>query len=222
MNELHLPMLGTRYGKNIRAPNHNMLKRGKQNSKLGDQVSAKKWHGMTMFSLTLEERTTCPTSCQQWHNCYGNNMPFAHRFDHTHPDFYPNLHEQLRHFNFVHPQGFVVRLHVLGDFFSTSYIARWQSWLIQFENLHVFGYTHHPLNSTEGQMLHNINQHYPERWRIRFSDDTTTSLSAHVIASDKAKPRHGIICPEQTKNTNSCADCGYCWTSEQPINFIAH
>lgn len=68
-----------------------MLKRGKQNKKLGDKITIKMWKGMTMYSLTLEERATCPTDCEQWDNCYGDNMPFAHRFDHTDPDFIATL-----------------------------------------------------------------------------------------------------------------------------------
>ena len=31
-------------------------------------------------TLTLVERETCPKDCIHWDDCYGNNMPFAHRF----------------------------------------------------------------------------------------------------------------------------------------------
>ena len=137
----------TRYRKGVKPPNNNMLKRGKQNKKLGDKVSVKMWKGMTMYSLTLEERATCPTDCQQWDNCYGDNMPFAHRFDHTAPDFISRLDAHLGQLNHKHPEGFVVRLHVLGDFYDGIYIAQWQIWLALYENLNVFGYTHHTVDS---------------------------------------------------------------------------
>ena len=155
-----------------------MLKRGKLNKKLGDKVSVKMWKGMTMYSLTLEERATCPTDCEQWDNCYGNNMPFAHRFDHTDPSFKPMLELQLEELNRKHPEGFVVRLHVLGDFYDGLYITQWQLWLHKFENLRAFGYTHHKPDSQLGNMINNINRIYPNRFRVRFSDNDSTTFNA--------------------------------------------
>lgn len=200
-----------------------MLKRGKQNKKLGDKVSVKKWKGMTMYSLTLEERATCPTSCEQWDNCYGDNMPFAHRFDHTDPTFKDQLGMQLEQLNRKHPEGFVVRLHVLGDFYDGLYIVQWQLWLHQLENLHVFGYTHHEYTSQLGTMISNVNNIHSDRFRVRFSDDWDTEFSAHVVdSSDLEYVEHGVICPEQLGKTDSCASCGYCWSSDQPVVFIEH
>jgi len=179
---------------------------------------------MTMYSLTLEERATCPSDCEQWDNCYGDNMPFAHRFDHTDPTFESSLKEQLSSLNDKHPEGFVVRLHVLGDFYSGLYIVNWQMFLHQFENLHVFGYTHHSYTSQLGSMIGNINRIYPERFRVRFSDDHDTPFNASVIDGGDASTWNGagVICPEQNKVTDSCATCGYCWSSEQPVVFLEH
>jgi len=200
-----------------------MLKRGKQNKKLGDKVSVKKWKGMTMYSLTLEERATCPSDCEQWDNCYGDNMPFAHRFDHTDPTFKDQLGMQLEQLNRKHPEGFVVRLHVLGDFYDGLYIVQWQLWLHQLENLHVFGYTNHPYTSQLGTMINNVNNIHSDRFRVRFSDDWDTEFSAHVAQPrDLEYVEHGVICPEQLGKTDSCASCGYCWSSDQPIIFIEH
>ena len=197
-----------------------MLKRGKQNKKLGDKVTVKMWKGMTMYSLTLEERATCPTECEQWDNCYGDNMPFAHRFDHTDPNYISYLEVQLRALNEKHTNGFVVRLHVLGDFYDGQYIVQWQLWLAQYENLRVFGYTHLPFNSQLGSMINNVNRIYPQRFRIRFSDDKNTHFSAHVgVGTDMTL---GIMCPEQNGKTDSCATCGYCWSSDEPVTFLEH
>ena len=233
----------TKYPKSVKVPSLNMLKRGKQNKKLGDVVSVKKWKGMTMYSLTLEERTTCPSDCEQWDNCYGNNMPFAHRFDHTHPDFKKLLGQQLEELSKKHPEGFVVRLHVLGDFFDGLYIAQWQIWLYEMENLNIFGYTHHKHTSTLGNMLQNLNRIYPDRCAIRFSDDEETGFSAYTHPEEndeleglpmrKSKAHHRLIltekehkyvlvCPEQRGTTASCTTCGFCWTSKEPIVFIEH
>ncbi len=228
---IHLPQ--TRYLKGVKSPHSNMLKRGKQNKKLGDKVTVKKWKGMTMYSLTLEERATCPTDCGQWENCYGNNMPFAHRFDHTDPSFKPMLELQLEELNRKHPEGYVVRLHVLGDFYDGLYITSWQLWLHKFENLHVFGYTHHDSESQLGSMIGNVNRLHPDRFRIRFSDDCKTDFSAHVTNKPTPDNQHPIytresgadwrvVCPEQMGKTSSCATCGYCWSSDNPIVFIEH
>lgn len=219
---VHLPQ--TRYLKNVKSPHLQMLKRGKANKKLGNKVSVKMWKGMTIYSLTLEERSTCPTDCEQWDNCYGNNMPFAHRFDHTDPSFKEMLELQLQELNNKHKNGFVVRLHVLGDFYDGLYIATWQHWLHKFKNLNVFGYTHHAYTSQLGTMISNINNIYPDRFRVRFSDDKDVSFNATVI---KPKDKNiwtgpGILCPEQAGATPSCADCGYCWASDQPVVFIEH
>ena len=186
----------TRYRKGVKPASLNMLKRGKQNKKLGDKIKVKTWKGMTMYSLSLEERATCPTDCQQWDNCYGDNMPFAHRFDHTDSNFIPQLEQQLSALNHKHQEGFVVRLHVLGDFYSGTYIVQWQLWLNQFENLRVFGYTHHTYDSQLGSMI--------------------------IQPKDLEYVEHGVICPEQLGKTDSCASCGYCWASDNPVVFIEH
>ncbi len=216
----------TRYQKGVKQPHLNMLKRGKQNKKLGDKVTVKMWKGMTMYSLTLEERATCPVDCQQWDNCYGDNMPFAHRFDHNEPDFKQKLKQQLEELNPKHTEGFVVRLHVLGDFYDALYVTSWQLWLHQFKNLHVFGYTHHNSNSQLGSMIGNVNRLHPDRFRIRFSDDETTEFNATVIPENTstalAYSKPGVICPEQSNFTDSCATCGYCWSSDQPVIFYEH
>jgi hypothetical protein len=217
----------TRYRKGVKPASLNMLKRGKQNKKLGDKVAVKMWKGMTMYSLSLEERATCPSDCAQWDNCYGDNMPFAHRFDHTDPNFISYLEHQLSSLNDKHPEGFVVRLHVLGDFYSGQYIVQWQLWLHQFKNMHVFGYTHHTYTSQLGCMIGNVNSLHRDRFRVRFSDDYDTQFSAHVTKPEGINSSYNIvtdaiICPEQQGKTESCTTCGYCWSSDNPIVFIEH
>ena len=212
----------TRFLKGVKSPNLNMLKSGGNNKKLGARIKAKMWKGMPLYSLSLEERATCPTTCEQWDNCYGDNMPFAHRFDHTHPDFIPMLEAQIDALSTKNPEGFVVRLHVLGDFYDTQYITQWQMWLQKYKALNAFGYTHHRITSERGKRLNTLNSLFSERFRIRFSDDNTTEFSAHVIAANKPSAAIGVLCPEQTGRTTSCATCGFCWTSERPVLFIEH
>ena len=52
---------------------------GVNQRKIGRKVTKGRWTGMRIFTLTLEERATCPRACQQWDSCYGNNMPYARR-----------------------------------------------------------------------------------------------------------------------------------------------
>lgn len=214
----------TRYLKGVKEPNLSMLKRGKQNKKLGNKVTKGAWKGMIMYSLTLEERAACPSDCEQWDNCYGDNMPFAHRFDHTDYRFIYFLDDQLSLLNDKHPEGFVVRLHILGDFYDPFYVMQWQKWLREFKNLRVFGYTHHKLGTVIGNQIKTANDEFPDRFRIRFSDDKNTDFNASVIKRKDvlAWKGPGIICPEQSKATDSCATCGYCWSSDNPVVFIEH
>lgn len=214
----------TRYRKSIKPPSITMLKPGTNNAKLGGFITSKKWQGMAMYSLTLEERATCPTSCQQWQNCYGNNMPFAHRFNHEMPGFYDGLELQIEKLAKKYPAGFVVRLHVLGDFFSPAYVEWWESMLNMFPQLHAFGYTHRDPTTDIGKMLDSINHRRPDRWQIRFSDDHSTSMSAHVVDKRYVPvAKQEVICPEQLNKTKSCADCGLCWSAPNlKIMFVEH
>ena len=40
------------------------------------------------------------------------------------------------------PDGFVVRVHILGDFYSPIYVVLWRRWLRLFPALRLFGYSH--------------------------------------------------------------------------------
>ena len=210
----------TRYKKSVKTPTDTMFKSGANNKKLGGRVTKGMWKGMPLYSLTLEERKTCPQDCQQWNNCYGNNMPFAHRYDHTHKDFIYKAEQHLRRLAVNHESGFVVRLHVLGDFYTRAYVRAWRSWLEEIPQLRAYGYTHHKPWTPIGTSLRLLNLEYPDRWRIRFSD-SSVSFSANVVKHDH-ESSFGIICPEQLGQAESCASCAYCWHSEKPVFFLEH
>lgn len=223
-------LLNTRYRKSIKTPNNNMLKPGANNKKLGSVVSVTKWKHCAIYSLTLEERATCPRTCEQWDNCYGNNMPFAHRFDHTDKDFLKLLEENVDDVCLKHPEGVLLRLHVLGDFFSVEYVKFWARMLGKHDNLHIFGYTHHdPEDSIIGFLIDAMNVLYEEQFAVRFSDSGKTIFSAHVIKPDQRartmteRPQSALICPEQDGKTSSCATCGLCWSAgNRSIFFLEH
>jgi hypothetical protein len=197
-----------------------LLQPASSNSKLGGKssvISKGKWRGMYMYSLSLEERATCPRTCNQWTNCYGNNMPFANRLDHTDPSFLTLLSTELGALAVKHPQGFVIRLHVLGDFYSTAYVKFWSNALATYPNLRLFGYTHRSKTSLIGKSIMSMNS---ERCWIRWSD-AGGEMSANADQLD-GTIGEGITCPEQTEKTASCLTCGLCWSTPLPIRFITH
>lgn len=192
---------------------HRVLKSGINQRKLGGRVVKGKWTGMPIYSLTLEERATCPKSCEHWFNCYGNHMYAAKRYRHG-EELERELEIELAALAADHPQGFVVRLHILGDFYSVHYVCCWGRWLDRFPNLRVFGYTARDPNEPIGLALQNVRDVYPDRWWVRWSGrDNDTWLSTGET---------GITCPVQTGKTDCCGTCALCWTAEMPIRFLVH
>ena len=51
------------------------------------------------------------------------------------------LEREIEVLDVRHGGGFVVRLHVLGDFYSVEYVGLWRRLLRQYPTLRVFGYT---------------------------------------------------------------------------------
>jgi len=189
-----------------------LLKPGLHSPKLGNIVAKGRWRGMRLFSLTLEERRTCPRSCTHWHDCYGNHMRWAARQPHG-QELVDTLARELAALAEKHAAGFVVRLHVLGDFYSIPYVEAWHRWLGKHQQLHVFGYTAHQPGTPIGDALLTLRRAYPARWWVRHSDGPP-----HVLRTGP----DGITCPAQTGKSKSCATCALCWTTPQPINFMAH
>ena len=96
-----------------------------KNNKIADKgklpvVKKGKFKGYVIFTLTLEERATCPRECYHWDNCYGNNMAFAHRIEHG-PALEAKLGEEIAELCATY-KGVIIRLHVLGDFYSVDYV----------------------------------------------------------------------------------------------------
>jgi len=187
------------------------------NSKVGNGVpvvAKGKWRGMAAFTLTLEERKTCPTSCQMWADCYGNNLRFATRVS---SDDMLALQAQIEQEikNLLRTYGRVlIRLHVLGDFASERYATFWRRLVLEHRGLHIFGFTQWPRDSEIGRAVQTINDADPERVWIRFSN-AGGPMSANVEGE-------GIPCPEQTGKTDSCMTCGLCWSTTHPVSFKRH
>jgi hypothetical protein len=196
-----------------------VLKDGHQSRKIGKTVTKGPRRGWPLFTLTLEERATCPRSCKAWAFCYGNNMQAAERIT-AGEDLEAALFRELKQLQADHPGGFMVRLHVLGDFYSMDYVHFWNVALTVFPALHVFGFTaRDPVNDPIGVILHDLAKNDWERFAIRFSGMDGPQLGSQLIPDHHAD---AIQCPAQTEATDCCATCGLCWHSKRSIAFARH
>lgn len=210
----------TRYPKGIKDPNElTVLKKGSTNKKLGFKVTAKKWKGKRLYALTLTERETCPTSCHHWIDCYGNNMPFAHRFSTL--GLIEKLELEITQLLDKHKEGIVIRLHVLGDFYSTEYVSFWQEMLLEHPKLSLFGYTGREEDSDIGKAIFLLNNRFNERCVIRFSRSKEYS-SGFMYAAEESFEGNHFDCPEQNGKVASCAACGLCWMVNKTVRFRTH
>ena len=205
-----------------------VLKPGRESFKLGAIVEKGAWRGFPIFSLTLEERATCPRSCAQWLWCYGNTSAYRTRIAHG-ADLEAALHAELSELDRAarrRHRGFAVRLHMLGDFYSAAYVDLWRAWLDRSPTLHVFGYTAWPLGSEIGDAVHDLAHTSWRRFAIRQS---ASEPGAHrtIVVRDaaEAEAAGAIVCPAQTGATRCCGTCGLCWAPaarDKTIAFLRH
>jgi hypothetical protein len=197
-----------------------LLKAGEHQRKIGSHVVKGRWAGMPIFTLTLEERATCPRSCKHWLDCMGNRMHWATRIS---PDerFLEQLDGELYGLSINNLSGFVVRLHILGDFFSPAYVAAWGGHLQRYLPLHVFGYTARTPSDPIGKEIDRLNHRYPGRWHIRFSNGDAW-LPRTVTIDRPEQAGKAVICPAQTGQTACCGTCALCWSTDKPIAFLRH
>lgn len=208
-----------------------ILVTGHNNRKIGKEVQKGPWAGMPIFMVTLEERATCPRSCWLYSSCYGNAMHLARRHEHG-DEFEQRLELELRLKAIEHPDGFVVRLHVLGDFYSVAYVRFWERMLRVLPQLRVWGYTANDSHSADEKEraialeLQRVKFAY-DRFAIRWSRRTSVPGGSTVIDYVPEAPRvpEGLVCPAQTEATACCATCGLCWAPAaraETIVFIKH
>lgn len=195
-----------------------LLKDGHQQRKIGKVVQKGPRRGWPIFTLTLEERATCPRSCVAWSFCYGNAMHAAERIA-AGDDMLPALWQELADLEADNPGGFLVRLHILGDFFSELYVDFWRQALDAFPALHVFGFTaRDPAEDPIGASLFDLAMSEWERFAIRFSGMAGPLWASRIGDDDQ----EAIACPAQTGATSCCATCSLCWQSQRSILFRRH
>lgn len=214
----------TRFPKSVQDPHSEVLKPGSYQRKLGREVTKGAWKGSPIFSLTLEERATCPATCAMWQGCYGNQMHRSVRYRHGRP-LEDALRANLRRLISEHGR-LVVRLHILGDFYSVGYVYFWEEMLDRHPGLNVFGYTAWDTHTRIGEAIKDLRYRRWDRFAVR------TSSGKHgwtpktiVIERAEDKPPEAIICPAQIEKTQSCGTCGLCWSpaaKQRTIAFLRH
>ena len=218
-------MDSTRYQKsvrNVQVGTHKVLKPGSSNKKLGRKVLRGPWKGAYIYSLTLVERETCPRSCHHWDDCYGNNMPFAHRFRQHGTALQVAIEKEVSELCKKHDKV-AIRLHVLGDFYSVDYVRFWDALMCVHPNLHVWGYTARiPQRDKIGREVVALNLRYPNRWAVRISSSQESTGPNAIYAAEEGFTGDHFVCPEQTKKVKSCGDCGLCWQSPKTVKFLSH
>jgi hypothetical protein len=206
-----------------------LLVSGMNNAKLGRTVEKGAWAGMPIFQLTLEERATCPRTCQLWAECMGNTMHLARRHAHG-PALVARLEQELHEHGIANPRGFVVRLHELGDFYSVPYVGSWAQWMLELPMLHVWGYTARLRETPIGELIDTMNSAWPDRWRIRFSvaaetEDAPLQVTTIWRVPESLRQPEGLVCSQQFDKTASCGTCGLCWApakDAERIVFVGH
>jgi len=177
--------------------------------------------GYVIFTLTLEERATCPRYCYHWDDCYGNNMAFAHRFN-AGKALEDAIEREIAEHCSIY-KGVIVRLHVLGDFYSVDYVQHWQKLLYRHPNLAVWGFTGHRPDTPIGFAIEALRAGVGTRFSVRFSNAPDEVFSANSTEVAEEESGKSAVCPEQTGAAESCAACTFCWSAQtRQVLFLTH
>ena len=221
----------TRYPATVREARagESVLKSGGDNTKIGAEVQKGRLAGMPIYTLTLEERATCPENCELLRGYYGNRMHWARRWR-AGPALEAGIAWDLALLSAAHPHGFLVRLHVLGDFYSADYVALWAAALERHAALHVFGFTHRDPSDPIGAALLALRDAHWPRFAMRFSGrgGPRNAVVVDRIPEQPTLPSGAVVCAEQWEalrgrvEARCCATCAFCWTADAPVAFVEH
>lgn len=200
-----------------------VLVSGHSNVKIGRDVrKGRLFRGYWIYTLTLEERATCPRTCLHWDSCYGNNMPWAKRIEHG-AELMRRLEREIPALLSTRGRaGVLVRLHALGDFWSERYVGFWDAMLKLHPNLAVFGYTARRQDDPIGRAIALVKERHGRRFAIRYSDGGLDSDCTVSIREPDELPTDAFLCPEQLNKTAGCGTCGLCWNSTKNVAFLEH
>lgn len=212
---------GTRFKNRVLEPEGPILVSGHSNVKIGRDVRKGRLRGYFIYSLSLEERATCPATCKHWTDCYGNSAPLAKRLRHG-PKLLAAIEAEIPKLlgKFNH-KGLLIRLHALGDFYSIDYVNFWSLMLFLYPRVTIFGYTAWGPDTLIGNRIAQVKAIYGDRFAVRWSGHGG-EWGALDIRSAEDCPPEAFVCPEQTDKVRCCATCALCWTTSRPVAFIDH
>jgi hypothetical protein len=118
--------------------------------------------------------------------------------------------------------GILVRLHALGDFFSTDYVWFWRELLARHPRLSAYGYTARHPGTPIGDAIAAAKAAWGPRFAIRYSDGGMSTDCTVSVRTEAQVPADAVACPEQTGKTLACATCGFCWHSARNVAFVEH
>lgn len=220
---------GTLYPGQLVAPEPGKIfTSGHNNIKIGRDVRIGALRGYWIYLLSLEERRTCPRSCLHWRTCYGNSSIWNRRVAHG-AALEALIPDEIERLLSVRGRvGILMRLHQLGDFYSLAYVWLWREMLAIHSRLAVYGYTAHLPGSQIGEAVAAMNDAFPGRSMIRFSNAPIERMAALSIRTAADRPRTAFVCPEQSNRKNAkgqdviCATCAACWSTEKNVAFVDH
>lgn len=219
---------GTVFTSRVRSPlpGEDVLITGANSSKIGGDVLVGDFKGAAIMTLALEERATCPRSCFHWLTCYGNQSPFTTRWKHG-EDLEAALSGQI--IRELKKRPLLVRLHLLGDFYSWDYLLRWGYLLDMHPHLAAFGFTAHQPGTQMGDGIARLREVYPDRFAIRTSGRLGRWGSATIdFPTERSMIGDALVCPEQidanrdTPRGKHCGNCAACWQTDRAVIFIEH
>ena len=114
------------------------------------------------------------------------------------PDLEWRLEREVALLDIDHPNGFAVRLHNLGDFYSLQYVALWRRLLARHSALHVWGYTAHWNDPIAAALASLVDW---DRFAMRFSNAPSETRSTISVEHPYQVPPDAILCPEQIGRT---------------------
>lgn len=213
----------TKFGKRVFGADEvsTLLVNGHSNVKIGRDVRKGQLRGYWIYTLSLEERATCPRSCGHWQSCYGNNMPYAKRLRHG-PELLDKLEREIADLLAVRGRrGILIRLHALGDFYDVDYVGFWQRMLAEHPRLSIFGYTAWGADTPIGMAVGWLRELAGGRFAVRHSNGGLDEWSTVSVVDDTPRPG-AFLCPEQTGQTRCCATCAACWSTSKNVAFQEH